>query len=317
MAVSQTSQPLASSLGTLERKKKKEKPQMDMENIGFQLMLKQMMNQNPMNPQKPKDMSATFFQMSSSKNQTALLEKMDKVIERIDMMSGVQANSFRGQEIVAKGNQFSLKDSPRMSYEVPEGTKVAMVHVMNDQNEVVKTYIGETTPGKHTIDFDGTGNFGQKLPEGTYKYTLETQDKDGVGMTAKLGRMELRDRTQQLMYQLPENADKATLVISNAEGRIVGAMNLTDREQLARGEHTVPFNGLDSKGAPLPSGNYTFKVKAWDNSGQDITTETLVAGKVEWGEMKDKVPMLNLGNGTMVPLSDYRSTRGTPLANAF
>ncbi|MEB3702250.1 Flagellar hook assembly protein FlgD [Candidatus Bealeia paramacronuclearis] len=306
-----TTQAISKSAVPLDAKKKKrEGKKLDMENIGFQLMIKQMMNQNPMNPQKPKDMSATFFQMNSTKNQTAQLEKMDKVIEKMDMMMGVQANNFKGQEIVAKGNQFVLPDLPKMAYEIPEGTKVAMIHVFNDKNDHVKTYIGESTPGKHDITFDGFNSNGAKLPEGNYKYVLETENVSGVAQSQKLGRFDLKNRSQNLMYELPQNVEKATLVMSNEEGRIVGAMNLDGpKGHLTSGRHEIPFEGLGQKGVPLPGGKYTFRVKAWDAENQEIQGETLVSGKVQWGEMKDKSPMLNLGNGLSVPLSDYRATR--------
>jgi len=299
---------------TPKENKRRQAKEVDMEAVAFQMMIKQSLHQNPLSPKDPSDFAEASFRMAAAESNKKLVSGMDKILEKLDQMMGVQANSFRGQEVIAKGNQFTLKNAPTLNYEVPEGTKMAMVHVMNDQKEIVKSYIAETSPGKHSIDFDGTGTHGQKLPEGTYNYILQTENNDGLGLSQKLGRVDLKDRTQNLLYQLPQNADKGTLVVSNEQGRVVGAVHLTGKDMLSRGEHTVPFDGNDPKGIALPPGQYTFKVKAWDSEGQDITTETLVSGKVEWGEMKDKVPMLNLGNGMSVPLSDYRSTRGIEIA---
>lgn len=294
--------------------KRRQAKEVDMEAIAFQMMIKQSLHQNPLNPQDPSDFAEASFRMAAAESNKKLVSGMDKILEKLDQMMGVQANSFRGQEVIAKGNQFTLKDAPHLNYEVPEGTRMAMVHVINDQKQIVKSYIAETSSGKHSINFDGIGTHGQKLPEGTYNYILQTENNDGIGMSQKLGRVELKDRTQNLLYQLPQNADKGTLVVSNEQGRVVGAVHLTGKDMLSRGEHTIPFDGNDTKGVALPPGKYTFKVKAWDDEGQDITTETLVSGKVEWGEMVDNKPMLNLGDGMSIPLSDYRSTRGTQIA---
>ncbi len=79
-----------------------------------------------------------------------------------------------------------------------------------------------------------------------------------------------------LNYQLGQNAENVFIDIFNASGGLVKTFEGSNSE----GSNLVPFTGLDSNGKPLSSGLYSFHVRATDESGNQISSETFTTGKV-------------------------------------
>ncbi len=78
-------------------------------------------------------------------------------------------------------------------------------------------------------------------------------------------------------FTLAGAASNVVVQVSNSAGQVVDSMNLG---ALPAGVQSFSWNGTDSSGAPLGSGNYTFNVQATDASGASVGATPFGSGKV-------------------------------------
>lgn len=105
--------------------------------------------------------------------------------------------------------------------------------------------------------------------------------------------------TATWLYTLPSNAERTTLTVSDASGKLV---YVGDGDKLA-GTHSFTWDGKDNAGNPLPPGLYTLGVAASDASNGTIETETTVRGTVEGATTTADGDAAVLVGGQPIPLS--------------
>ena len=109
---------------------------------------------------------------------------------------------------------------------------------------------------------------------------------------------QLANNKAYMTYTLPAGASKATIEISDKNGKLVYTGNGTT----IAGRNLVVWDGINgTTGAAMPAGAYTFKVTAKNAEGKDVTATTLTSGIVTSVDMKDGKRTLSLGN-ISVPL---------------
>lgn len=110
----------------------------------------------------------------------------------------------------------------------------------------------------------------------------------------------------QLSYTLPKGAQKSVIAIYDEKQQLVK----TIPGETVEGKHHFMWNGEDFKGNTVESGKYSFKVKAYDESMNEIMdsktkkaipVSTTVRGTITGGEFTNNKPMLNM-RGISVPL---------------
>lgn len=105
---------------------------------------------------------------------------------------------------------------------------------------------------------------------------------------------------------LPANAQTVKVDIVDSLGNTVRSMDLGQTQQ---GITTFSWDGLGTSGQSLPSGKYSFTVKAATADGTEIPATTLVQGKVDGVSLDGTSPVLSVG-GMDIPLSDVISVKG-------
>jgi flagellar basal-body rod modification protein FlgD len=70
-----------------------------------------------------------------------------------------------------------------------------------------------------------------------------------------------------LTFNLADNAQRVVVDVYNESGGRVATMELGYYDL---GDHVYNWNGKDNQGGSLPSGNYTYKVRAADEMGQSV-----------------------------------------------
>jgi flagellar basal-body rod modification protein FlgD len=104
---------------------------------------------------------------------------------------------------------------------------------------------------------------------------------------------------------LGSGADKVTVKVSNASGRVVKTFDLTDK---MAGQKTVTWDGMtDSLERALP-GQYRMEIVATDPAGNPVQADMTVSGVVNGVSYENGYPEVVLGT-TSVPLSNVTSIR--------
>ena len=105
---------------------------------------------------------------------------------------------------------------------------------------------------------------------------------------------------QTLSYSLPEDASSVSIDIFDREGNQV--ITIKPGDQLA-GVNTVQWSGVDSKGNPVEEGNYNFKVRGKNSSGEEFDSETFTSGIVSEVIFEDGISYA-IVNGNKIPASE-------------
>ncbi|GJE57928.1 flagellar hook assembly protein FlgD [Methylobacterium trifolii] len=124
----------------------------------------------------------------------------------------------------------------------------------------------------------------------------------GQTITADGKTAQLADGAATWSLTAPRAATKATITIFDSSGNLVGSQTTP----LAAGGQTYTWTGKTSSGMTAPDGTYTIKVAAQDATGQTVSVDTGISGKVDEVDLTGSEPVLLLG-GTRVPLSSVRS----------
>ncbi len=150
---------------------------------------------------------------------------------------------MKDQEFVAQLAQFSqLERLENMQNSLDTSTQVNYVLSQTIANTMATTLIGKTV-----------------IAEGS-DFTLEP------------------DRDARLSYELKADAADITITIKNSNGAVVKTMQLHDQRA---GNQTINWEGRDDQGSLAAPGQYSYEVIAKTRTGETVTVEKRVIGKVE------------------------------------
>jgi flagellar basal-body rod modification protein FlgD len=109
--------------------------------------------------------------------------------------------------------------------------------------------------------------------------------------------------TDGIHFNLKDDAVAVKVGIYDAAGNFVTAI---DRVQMAAGEQTVDWDGMNQSGSKVPDGKYRFEVLAVDTAKQAVGVDTFINGKVTGVNYKNGSVYL-MANQIEIPLSSVIS----------
>lgn len=148
------------------------------------LLVAQLQNQDPMNPDDPTEFTAQLAQFSS-------LEQLFNINESMETLASTQQQSDRfstmdiiGKEVIYADNNFTFAGEPtNIGYQL-DGSAASVSMAIRDANgsTVASLTPTELTPGNHFIAWDGLDSKGKILPDGKYTISLQATSA-GEGST--------------------------------------------------------------------------------------------------------------------------------------
>tara|TARA_B100001093_G_scaffold262807_1_gene251268 strand:- start:41 stop:694 length:654 start_codon:yes stop_codon:yes gene_type:complete len=151
------------------------------EKEGFlKLLIAQLSNQDPMQPQDSEKYVQQFTQFSN-------LEQLMNLNKGVDQLSiGQLSNNtqeairFVGRTVVAKGNSLHWDESgiAPVKYSVPQDAESAVATIYDANGEVVRTVTVNSEAGLHQFQWDGTDEDGRMLEPGEYSVNVQAIDVD-------------------------------------------------------------------------------------------------------------------------------------------
>ncbi|MGQ9365025.1 flagellar hook assembly protein FlgD [Azospirillum sp. ST 5-10] len=112
----------------------------------------------------------------------------------------------------------------------------------------------------------------------------------------------LQDGAATWAYDLDGTADSVTLTVTDEDGNVV----YSAEGETAKGSHSFTWDGTGSDGTAYTSGNFTLSVKALDDGGEAVGSETRIKGKVTSVDTSDGTTTLGIG-GVDVAIDDVVS----------
>ncbi|WP_031321426.1 flagellar hook assembly protein FlgD [Pseudomonas piscis] len=149
----------------------------------LKLLVTQLNNQNPLDPQDNSAFVAQLAQFSTLEGITTLNNSVSAIAGSYKSSQTLLASSLIGRSVVVQTGTTLVDTSKSMtgSVAVPSGVKSVTVTITDKDGKTVKTLeLGNQKAGNASFVWDGTRADGTKAPPGTYTFKASTTI-DGKG----------------------------------------------------------------------------------------------------------------------------------------
>ncbi len=189
----------------------------------MELMLAQMNNQSPLEPQDNGDFIAQLAQFSSLEEMQNMSSTIDSAVAQFRSTQALQASALVGRSVLVKSSTGPMLPDGTIkgAVDVPASTSNLRINVMNETGELVKQIeLGQQFAGQVSFTWDGLNMYGQPMPHGRYTFNAEASYGSG---------------SEQLETMIGTNVDSVSIgsggdVTLNLAG--VGAMPLSEVRQI-------------------------------------------------------------------------------------
>ena len=148
----------------------------------MQLLVAQMQNQDPLNPQSNEEFIAQLSQFTQVEQLMGMNERMDALYMATASMNNASMTQLLGQTVTAYGNGFHHDGDGEtvLNYQTDSDVSAATLTVTNEDGEVVWSgAIGPLSSGEGEVTWNGKDMNGQTAPEGNYTFEITGHGNDG------------------------------------------------------------------------------------------------------------------------------------------
>jgi flagellar basal-body rod modification protein FlgD len=153
----------------------------------MKLFIAQLQNQDPLSPQDPTQFLSQLAQMTQVEQAYNTNTALQNLITAQNSAMGMNAVSFVGGTVKAKGNAIAFDGTAPASiqFNLPAATTATSVTIRDAAGRVVRTVnIGPEAAGDITCTWDGRDNSGNLVPAGAYSYAVSNTAASGSTVTA-------------------------------------------------------------------------------------------------------------------------------------
>ncbi|WP_349971838.1 flagellar hook assembly protein FlgD [Pseudomonas caspiana] len=171
----------------------------------LQLLVTQMKNQNPLEPQDNGEFVAQLAQFSSLESMQNLTTTVDSIAGLYQSSQALQASSLVGRSVIVNAGSTSVDTTKGMtgSVVVPSASSVTTVKIYDPQLNLVKTIdMGTQSAGNASFTWDGTNDAGEKVAAGNYSFVANGS---------------LEGKPTSLATYLPATVNSVTTGVNGAE----------------------------------------------------------------------------------------------------
>ena len=150
------------------------------------LLVAQLQNQDPLNPDEPTEFTAQLAQFSSLEQLFNLNKSMENLVTSNSNSDRLSTLSTIGKEVIYQDGDFKYGGEPvTLGYQLDgQASEVTLALQLN--GVTVRTLKGtEHSAGNHYLTWDGLTEDGQAAPQGTY--SIVVQAKAGEGESVAVG----------------------------------------------------------------------------------------------------------------------------------
>jgi flagellar basal-body rod modification protein FlgD len=155
------------------------------EELGMQdfltMLIAQLQHQDPMNPMESQDFTAQLTQFSQLEAQFDANEKLGSIADSLSNQTGKRAEDYLDKHITANVDTIDVTDSTANGgFYTLEETADVKIRIYNQSGKEVKVINpGQKEAGSYPVKWDGTDSSGEKVSDGTYKFSVEALTESG------------------------------------------------------------------------------------------------------------------------------------------
>jgi flagellar basal-body rod modification protein FlgD len=143
------------------------------QNSFMTLMLTQLKNQDPLNPQDPSAFLSQLAQMSTVTGIQSMKTSITSLSDSLRSTQVIDGTAMVGHSVmsVAASADLGAAGSVNGAVTIPQGTSQAAIAITDASGALVRTLPLATQAGTTTFAWDGTTSSGSRAPAGTYSYS--------------------------------------------------------------------------------------------------------------------------------------------------
>jgi flagellar basal-body rod modification protein FlgD len=148
----------------------------------LQLLVTQLKNQDPLNPQDSSAFVAQLAQLSQVEQTYNINNNLQSLLASQSSANSLSAVSLIGKTVSAQGSQVALTSgSPStLNFTLPSAATQVTVQIKDANGNTVRTLTqGATATGAKSIAWDGKDNSNNTLASGTYSFSVSGVDASG------------------------------------------------------------------------------------------------------------------------------------------
>ena len=165
----------------------------------LELLVAQLNNQNPLEPQENGEFIAQLAQFSQVEGIEKLNSSMESLLSGYQSSQALQASSLVGRKVIVPTEKAVVDTSETFkgSLVLPVTSSNVYVNIYDNTGNVVnRVNLGQQAAGNVSFMWDGKDSSGNLMPPGTYKFEAQATYADG---------------TKGLYTLLPANVDSVSL----------------------------------------------------------------------------------------------------------
>lgn len=174
----------------------------------LELLVAQLNNQNPLEPQENGEFIAQLAQFSQVEGIEQLNTRMESLLSGYQSSQALQASSLVGRKVIVPTEKAVVDTSETFkgSLVLPVTSSNVYVNVYDSAGKAVsRVNLGQQAAGNVSFMWDGKDSSGNVLPPGTYKFEAQATYADG---------------TKGLYTLLPANVDSVVLGQNGGEMKL-------------------------------------------------------------------------------------------------
>ena len=148
----------------------------------LKLLVAQMQNQDPLNPQSNEDFVAQLSQFTQVEQLMDLSTQFDGMYLAMNSVNNTSMTQLLGKNVVALGDNFYYpgEGDIELNYGSVADASTSQMTIFNESGSVVYSgSVGTIKEGENSFTFDGEGLNGKPLPDGTYRFSITGSDSSG------------------------------------------------------------------------------------------------------------------------------------------
>jgi len=154
----------------------------------MQLLVAQLENQNPLEPQQDAEFVAQLATFSSLEQLVDMNSRIDSMLDGQEQLVNSQSLNLIGREVLADtGGELQVRSDGGVEavvVDLPQDIPEARVEIYDPSGALVQTVqLGDTSAGRHEVQWDGLDEDGNQWAPGMYGFKVIARGADGVEQT--------------------------------------------------------------------------------------------------------------------------------------
>lgn len=141
----------------------------------LRLMVAQVQNQDPMQPQANGEFLSQLAQFSTNDGVTKMQESLQQMASSLQSNQALQASALVGRKVLVNSDHVALgaDGDVKAAIDMPAGLSNLTASIYSESGELLKTIpLGQPQPGFFQFGWDGTGQGNERAAAGNYKVTV-------------------------------------------------------------------------------------------------------------------------------------------------